>query len=53
MKFLNRHIHRTGKMPLTLREVMEENHPELWGSLQNYTKSLIRLQAQAIDEMLV
>lgn len=53
MKFLNRHIHRTGKMPLTLREVMEENHPELWGSLQNYTKSLIRLQEQAIDEMLV
>lgn len=54
MKFLNRHIHRRiRKMPLTLEEVMEENYSELWDNVQDYTKSLIRLQKQAIDKMIV
>lgn len=53
MKFLNRHTQRAREIPWTIEEVMEDNYPELWDNVQNYTKSLIRLQEQAIDEMLV
>ena len=53
MKFLNRHTQRSGKTQWTIEEVMEDNYPELWDNVQNYTKSLIRLQEQAIDKMIV